>query len=489
MPIGRNEPCPCGSGKKFKACCLPRGRNLSTTESDPEAVEPSARFRDALAIALSSGVDATTAEVRAAVALAASFVIECAPDDAAAIGPCLHAVVATRALLEENEGGEEEFLETFLPRLPFDVVLDGEGRTAGDVLLRRHGASLPQAACDALRALVEADDALCRITRTGGRLFVEDVGTGTRLPAADSFRPEGPGMICRLVSHRGRHVPLDAAGVDDPDDPWYAEDFENAVKVAREFCASLDLTLRSRAKGASIGFELLDLAESKRAEGGPGRPEVRNTEGHELVFTTLRWDVKQPEAAREALARLEGLELDDGPEGLTGTLVKVPSAKARKLPGESVTEGTLKLEAGTLTVETNSVERAERLRRKLVRALGKSATFRSVTSEPLDEAMKKPVDPVEAARRAAEHEELMANPEVLEALAEMARDHSLAWCDMTVPVLGNRKPRTLVKTEKGRAKVEALLADFEAQEAAHPGNALPMDFALVRRELGLRGAD
>jgi uncharacterized protein YecA (UPF0149 family) len=22
--VGRNDPCPCGSGKKFKACCLPR---------------------------------------------------------------------------------------------------------------------------------------------------------------------------------------------------------------------------------------------------------------------------------------------------------------------------------------------------------------------------------------------------------------------------------------------------------------------------------
>ena len=23
--VGRNEPCPCGSGKKFKKCCLTRG--------------------------------------------------------------------------------------------------------------------------------------------------------------------------------------------------------------------------------------------------------------------------------------------------------------------------------------------------------------------------------------------------------------------------------------------------------------------------------
>ena len=23
--VGRNDPCPCGSGRKYKKCCLPRG--------------------------------------------------------------------------------------------------------------------------------------------------------------------------------------------------------------------------------------------------------------------------------------------------------------------------------------------------------------------------------------------------------------------------------------------------------------------------------
>lgn len=25
VKVGRNEPCPCGSGKKYKDCCLPKG--------------------------------------------------------------------------------------------------------------------------------------------------------------------------------------------------------------------------------------------------------------------------------------------------------------------------------------------------------------------------------------------------------------------------------------------------------------------------------
>lgn len=27
MPIGRNDPCPCGSGKKYKKCCLHQQRH------------------------------------------------------------------------------------------------------------------------------------------------------------------------------------------------------------------------------------------------------------------------------------------------------------------------------------------------------------------------------------------------------------------------------------------------------------------------------
>lgn len=28
MKIGRNDPCPCGSGKKYKNCCLKINENL-----------------------------------------------------------------------------------------------------------------------------------------------------------------------------------------------------------------------------------------------------------------------------------------------------------------------------------------------------------------------------------------------------------------------------------------------------------------------------
>lgn len=43
-PVGRNEPCPCGSGKKYKKCCLEKeavGRDAAAAEPPPKSVAPS----------------------------------------------------------------------------------------------------------------------------------------------------------------------------------------------------------------------------------------------------------------------------------------------------------------------------------------------------------------------------------------------------------------------------------------------------------------
>ena len=36
MKVGRNEPCPCGSGKKYKKCCLAKDEAIRAT-TPPQA--------------------------------------------------------------------------------------------------------------------------------------------------------------------------------------------------------------------------------------------------------------------------------------------------------------------------------------------------------------------------------------------------------------------------------------------------------------------
>lgn len=405
------------------------------------ASELPVRYRQFVAASIAAGLGKDEAELRAAVGLAAEVCLSPSAESDADLGPCNRAFSVMARFVEEKGGEEDDVVALFLPRLPFDVVLLADGSTAGDLILRRHGAVLPEAAREAIRALVEAEDTVCRLHRTRGGVDVEDLRTGARLPAPDGWRWDGPGMACRLVRHRGRHVPLEPEPIDDPDDPWHLDSLEEAAGTAELLAKELGIALRSRWKGVAMGQEVLDhvLSEEARAEAMP-RPDVRNAEGQELVFTTLRWDVTWEPGARASVAEIDGLELEETPSGLEGTFLKTQPPKARMMPGETLAIGTMKLAGGVLTVETNSAERAERLRKKLDKALGKTVAFRSVTSEPLEEAMKKPVDPIAGARREAEQEKLMALPEVREALAKMGRDHSLAWCDMTIPALGTGSP-------------------------------------------------
>jgi len=46
MKIGRNDPCPCGSGKKYKRCCIMEA-HVTSTENNATTKEPMAEFGDA----------------------------------------------------------------------------------------------------------------------------------------------------------------------------------------------------------------------------------------------------------------------------------------------------------------------------------------------------------------------------------------------------------------------------------------------------------
>jgi tetratricopeptide (TPR) repeat protein len=46
MKRGRNDPCPCGSGKKYKRCCLPRNEAAASKPTAPEPSAPLAWVED-----------------------------------------------------------------------------------------------------------------------------------------------------------------------------------------------------------------------------------------------------------------------------------------------------------------------------------------------------------------------------------------------------------------------------------------------------------
>jgi hypothetical protein len=92
---------------------------------------------------------------------------------------------------------------------------------------------------------------------------------------------------------------------------------------------------------------------------------------------------------------------------------------------------------------------------------------------------------IRASARSADDEELMQHPDVRAQLAEMQRRHYESWPDIPLPALNGRTPLDAVKDPDGREMVEALLSQFERDDAAMAVS-MPRDvFSNLRARLGL----
>jgi hypothetical protein len=68
----------------------------------------------------------------------------------------------------------------------------------------------------------------------------------------------------------------------------------------------------------------------------------------------------------------------------------------------------------------------------------------------------------------------------MEALIE--RQH-LSWADTEIPLLGGKTPREMVRTAEGRARVAAMINDWEHMHARVSNSSYRFDFNKLRAEL------
>jgi hypothetical protein len=147
-----------------------------------------------------------------------------------------------------------------------------------------------------------------------------------------------------------------------------------------------------------------------------------------------------------------------------------PGAAGRRGSGVTVV-GVARISGATLRVET-SIARADALRARIETACG--------------DRVREHTDPLSSRvpRQASEREREQPPAEVRQALLELKRRYYADWIDLSIPALGGRTPREVVRTASGRAAVDLLLKEFENRER-RSRDGLPFDFAGMRRELHL----
>ena len=481
--VGRNDPCPCGSGKKFKRCCLEQ----ETGGAVPPGMDPLwhevRRTIDGLSADLLRFVDRRFG--RKVLSMAWSDFLMEDELDATEPDPFHFPVFFSWYYFKWIP---DPYSETY--EAPPELA----SQTVSEVFLKKHGKTLHPL----VRRYVEACQ---KSVFTFYDILSVDPGIGLRLrdilteatfdvqdrAASETVRP-GQILFGNVIRIDSLNL-LDSTGT-------YLIPVERKPKIlalrqfiretfpnpAQEDIEEYDIEI----------FELYHaLMENLR---NPAPPVMNNTDGERIVLHEIVYDVPSAREAFDALKTLSVVESEeelleqDGFDG-KGNLVRamIPWSK----PGNPIHAswdntilGQLEIQETTLSIRTNSDERAAAIR-KIVEERLPASCFRSDTpmsQEALtEEILRQKADPEKAGPASSPPEP----PEFREAMKEVIAREYRDWPHVKIPMLGDRTPLEAVTDPDGRELVESLLLDLEYRESA-PGLRIdPGVVEEIRSTLGL----
>ena len=445
---GRNDPCPCGSGKKYKKCCL-------------------------LAAGAPSGVWTQAERQSALIALGRfgwrqEFDGDRAVAEARFWGGALD-FVPEGERAEVVAQGEAFFQDWFTT----DFRLTS-GCTLIELFLEREGGRLRSGE---LRYLARARLTHLRPYEVVGVRLDEgfdllDLWARKRVQVQERLATRQV-VQWNVVAAR---VMLGPAGVPVLDGVPYLYPARAKDAIMKDL-RSLHRKFRRRVPGDDVDFfkrfgsvffqwwlEHVVLASRL--------PQLRTVEGDEMVFASAVFDVRDRAALERALAGHP--ELDRQDDGSYAWFEPGGGEEFRR------GLGTFVLDDDRVVLESTSKPRAERGRAFLEALAGDAVKHRATSFESVERAMKRrPAKPPREADRV---------PPAVEAeiVGAYYDKHYRSWVDTALPALSGQTPREAAQSKTGRPKVVALLKDMESMSARERLTGHPAyDFGWMWGELGL----
>lgn len=469
--VGRNDPCPCGSGRKLKKCCM--GEDASTPGAFTAAERESAMetlFR------FSRRAEFDEARRVASAAFWADWMNDHTEDD-------LHEALE----LDESQAAYHEWVA-------FDYRLPG-GRTLLEELLARGPSSLRSGEVRYLERMRLSHLRLYEVARVRLEegLDLTDLWTGDRISVHERLATR------QLVQWDllGTRVMLGEAGVPVLDGLPYLypamlkeeilKTFRRAHREFKREPGGADLTAFFKAHGMLFHHLWLDHVALRRL------PKIVTAEGDAVVLARVVFDVKDPAAVETALAGHPDLHRqDDGSyvwledaaprrkrTARAGPAIEVTSMR---LDGEEAPRRSLGVVVpgpSRLTFETTSKPRAERGRAMIEARAGAAVAYRATTYEDVGQALER--------RRDRPPRPSEIPPEVQAELAgQFYEQHYGKWLDEPLPALNGRTPREAASLKSSREKLISLLKAMENTSTRARREGRPAyDFGWIWEELGL----
>lgn len=485
---GRNSPCPCGSGKKFKKCCgfdsVPADEGLFAPMPDDLKTDTKLDFYF---------------EIFRSVMIYAET-LKASPKFGSELRRLCHD-------FEERfkPGGENGLTDSFyLNWFVFDNRFGVDQRTVIERMTEEKDFHLMQdavklAVCELSDSYatcyqvkeIRKEDILFEELVTGRQWIVHRVGD----TCEEEAKPEQI-WHARFVGHQedayyfGQPFVFEPAAKGD-----FIKITDMLIKNFKEYAStrSLEFVIPRDAFKAGISFwaEYLHrsfpgaVAESDVEPGsGVTVPLLSTTDGEKMRFSLVTFKVIIEAGLCDKLSGMSGLEYD----AQRSCWVWLKKGNRRIKSWDNTILGQIFIRGNELVGEVNSLERALRLKNKLSIGLGKMVVFDRIDSKDFA-AMPQPSQ--EDLRKFEEEQRrIHSDPEVRKALLQKQKEYYLKdWVSSRIPALNNKTPLQALKTKEGRLQLEVLINRMEGMDSVQPDYLPKMDMNFLRQKLGLPLAD
>lgn len=476
MKISRNAPCPCGSGQKYKKCCLPKD------EAQDFTYRRISQTFQSLTGKLMTFAQNTLESEDMNEAIDSFLLWGDELDDVNTIDD-LSLVMVPWILFSWN------LAEPDIEELDFEISLPAD-TTIAELYTQKRATKIDSLELHVLKAVGRPVFSFYEVTTVfpGNGFACVDILSGSTHRVTDhsasEWLVEGSVFFCAISVIDDIEILTAVSPVSFPL-TWKTHiiDLRTSLAGAENSISTQDLS-EYEVEIREVFLEL--YAASIRP------PSLSNTDGDPLSLHTLHYSISNPKDAFDALC---DLCVTESPEELlknanyteNGDLagVTIPWSRletAKATPMSNTILGYIDIEGNSMTVDVNSEKRAEIIKDIIEDVMADRAKYKTTTLKPLH-------DPSEGADddeyTMAEHDRLMQDPAVREHMENMFLDHWGQWVDTPIPILDGQTPREAAKSANGREKVDALIRSASLNSVTNPDlDVQKKGIEHARKELG-----
>jgi SEC-C motif len=456
MPPGRNDACPCGSGRKYKKCC---GNPMKLAAARP-ALAPSeiiAGKRDLLHAAILRFANRRG-------------------------GPEWMQHAMDTYVDEWYDELPRDEIQTMLPWALFHWPEEVSGLSMAEMLRESDTRRLDPDLLTLLNAEIAAHYSIWEVTETtpGVGIQMKDRLTGVERFVSDT---KASCDVRVLESVLGRIVDYDGVFTFSGMFPVTLPPFP-AEAVVSEMKRSCRVRTRpvslEKLRNPERQLELLDLWRSM-FDDAPAMPTLTNTDGDPMSFVSDRYDFDLHNRASivSALMNIPGADTPPVDGDVREIVLTKPDSSARKSARVTVI-AQIELQSARLKVATNSTKRADNARALIEAALGTLVRYRIREETSATAAMNPDISP----QRESLAPDVAPTPEMQDAMRQFREQYMREWLDESIPALGGLTPREAAADKRNHKALNLLLRDVEYND-----NRLPIseriDIQLLRSTLGM----